>query len=104
MALPINCDLPGNLAALEYNFNATSSGANPDTFATSIPALGIAIADSSEALTNGTWIVPNTGLGLVLLNTTGTGMSQFYAAPIALTPSMPAGAFTAQATINVIYP
>lgn len=104
MTLPVNCDLPGNLTALEYTFNATSSVANPGTIVTSTPALGIAIADSSEALTNRTWIVPNTGRGLVLLDATGAGIIRFYAAPIALAPSVPAGAFTAQATINVLYP
>lgn len=104
MALPISCDLSGAPPALDLTFNGTSSVANPDTIATSTPELGIAIADSSEALTNGTWMVPNTGIGQVLLDATGAGTIRFYAAPIALAPSVPGGPFTAQAIINVVYP
>lgn len=104
LALPISCDLSGNPPALDLTFNGTPSVANPDTIATSTTALGIAIAGSSEALTSGSWMVPNTGIGQVLLDATGAGTIQLYAAPIALAPSVPAGSFTAQATLNVIYP
>lgn len=104
MTLPISCDLSGNPTSLEFTFNGASSVANPDTIATSTPELGIAIADSSEALTNDNWIVPNTGMGQVLLDATGLGTISVYAAPIALAPSVPAGPFTAQAILNVIYP